>query len=238
MLYTPSFFISVYYFFNEKFELCDNLFRQLFRQQQTDDFRFCTKQLIWKHFFQNTKEHMFWLFCHVIYEMLALWRNSENGQTVPADPVQSSYWLQSQERHINKPCFSPLGYSPSWATHASFVSGVNEFEVVSAVSDSPALSVIHGLLLGLLPLVQKSVPCEDGSMMKTSLKTHAYTLHQSKVYNTWRELPPSIPIQLLSSNCNSILQEDILSHIVKSWFNEVWLLVPVGLVWVFRKQVI
>ncbi len=100
--------------------------------------------------------------------------------------------------------------------HASFVSGVNEFEVVPAVSDSPALSVIHGLLLGVLPLVQKSVPCEDGSMMKTSLKTHAYTLHQSKVYNTWRELPPSIPIQLLSSNCNSILQEDILSHIVKS----------------------
>ncbi len=137
--------------------------------------------------------------------------------------------------YLNKRCFSPLGYSPSWATHAVFVSGVNEFEVVSAVSDSPALSGIHGLLLGLLPLVQKSVPCEDGSMMKTSLKTHAYTLHQSKVYNTWRELPPSIPIQLLSSNCNSILQEDILSHIVKSWFNEVWLLVPVGLVWVFRK---
>ncbi len=109
-----------------------------------------------------------------------------------------SYWLQSQERHINRQCFSPLGYSPSWATHAFFVTGVDEFEVVSAVSDFPALSVCHGLLLGLLSLVRKSVCCEEGSMMKTTLKTHYYTLHQSKVYNTWRELSPSIPIQLLS----------------------------------------
>jgi len=86
-----------------------------------------------------------------------------NRFTVPAATVQS-YWLQSQEQDINRQC---LSYSPSWATHASFVAGVDELEVASAVSDFLSLSVCHVFRLSL---ALTFLLCEVGTMMEITLK--------------------------------------------------------------------
>ncbi len=158
------------------------------------------------------------------------------------------YWLQSQERHINRQCFSPLGYSPSWATHAFFVTGVDEFEVVSAVSDSPALSVCHGLLLGLLSWCGNLCAVRRDQWWKQHwrLTTIRYIKARSIIPGesyllvflfkllSWSRTPGNCIFAQLQFNSAG----GIFEPYCKSWLNVAWLLVPVGLVWVFQKLMI
>lgn len=108
----------------KKIKLCGSKSLTNFRQQKTEDLKFSTKHTVpngietllseYKSagvlavMVQNTLPHHLW--------RQKGWRCKETLRMVTLcqrPRFSLPYWLQSQERHINRQCFAPLGYSPS-----------------------------------------------------------------------------------------------------------------------------